>query len=146
MNIFPCRLRTLGWIGIMSFNLHKSHTLSISLQKDHLANPPIYFLNNHLEVLVIQNPGSHYRPWSFLGKPHFGWLGILRRSQSFFGTPEPLSTYNTSLEFPSVSILFTPCILCIHLVHPMHACFASCFCLLCPDTFSVRAFPRAWTL
>ena len=33
----------------MSFNPDKSHTLTISLQKEHLANPPIHFLNNPLE-------------------------------------------------------------------------------------------------
>ena len=33
----------------MSFIPDKSHTLTISLQKDHLATPPIYFLNNPLE-------------------------------------------------------------------------------------------------
>ena len=33
----------------MSFNPEQSHTLTISLQKDHTANPPIYFLNNPLK-------------------------------------------------------------------------------------------------
>ena len=37
----------------MSFNHDKSHILTISLQKDHLANP-IYFLNNPLEE--VQSP------------------------------------------------------------------------------------------
>ena len=33
----------------MSFNPDKSHTLTLSLQNDHLANPPINFLHNPLE-------------------------------------------------------------------------------------------------
>ena len=46
----------------MSFNPDKSHTLTISPQKDHPANPPIYFLNNPLEEVQSQNPGSPYQP------------------------------------------------------------------------------------
>ena len=33
----------------MSFNPDKSHTLMLSLRKDHMANPPIYLLSNPLE-------------------------------------------------------------------------------------------------
>ena len=33
----------------MSFNPDKSHILTFSLRKDHLANSPIYFLNNPLQ-------------------------------------------------------------------------------------------------
>ena len=34
----------------------------------------------------------------------------------------------------------------IHFVHPMHACFMSCFCLLRPDLFTVVSIPRASTM
>ena len=36
----------------MSFNPDKSHTLTMSLRKDHLENPPIHFLNNPLEEVL----------------------------------------------------------------------------------------------
>ena len=36
----------------MSFNPDKSQTLTLSLRKDHLENPPIYFLNNPLEGVL----------------------------------------------------------------------------------------------
>jgi len=48
----------------MSFNPGKSHTLTISLQKDCLANSPIHFLNNHLEEVQSVK-------FSFLGKLQF---------------------------------------------------------------------------
>ena len=36
----------------MSFNPDKSHTLTMSLRKDRLENPPIHFLNNPLEEVL----------------------------------------------------------------------------------------------
>ena len=36
----------------MSLNPDKSHTLTMSLRKDHLENPPIHFLNNPLEEVL----------------------------------------------------------------------------------------------
>ena len=36
----------------MPFNPDKSHTLTMSLRKDHLEKPPIHFLNNPLEEVL----------------------------------------------------------------------------------------------
>ena len=85
----------------MSFNPDKSHTLTMSLRKDHLEIPPIYFLNNPLEeVLSFKLLGltiCHDLSWeshiSNLASKASRRLGILRCAKSFFGPPELLTTY-----------------------------------------------------
>ncbi len=68
----------------MSFNPDKSHTLTMSLRKDRLENPPIHFLNNPLEeVLSFKLLGltiCHDLSWESHGKP-----GL--QSQSPTGNP-----------------------------------------------------------
>ena len=85
----------------MSFNPDKSHTLTLSLRKDCLENPPIHFLNNPLEeVLSFKLLGlticydlfweSHISNLASKASPR---LGILRRAKFFLGSPELLTTY-----------------------------------------------------
>ena len=74
----------------MSFNPDKSHTLTMSLQKDHLENSPIHFLNNPLEeVLSFKLLGltiCHDLTWekniSNLASKASHQLGILHRPSS----------------------------------------------------------------
>ena len=50
----------------------KSHTLTLSLRNDRLANPGIYFINNSLEkIQSLKLLALTLEPWSFLSKPHF---------------------------------------------------------------------------
>ena len=90
----------------MSFNPDKSHTLAVSLRKDHLANPPIYFLYNPLEAVqsfkLLGLSISHSLSWanhiSKLASKISCRLGILRRTKSLFDTPELLSTYTAFIR------------------------------------------------
>ena len=89
----------------MFFNPDKSHTLTMSLRKDHLqpptSNPPIYFLNNPLEeVLSLKLQGltiCHDLSWeshiSNLASKASCRLGILHCAKTFLGPPELLTTY-----------------------------------------------------
>ena len=85
----------------MSFNPDKSHTLTMSLQKDDLENPPNHFLNSPLEeVLSFKLLGltiCHDLSWenyiSNLASKSSCRLGILHRAKSFLGPPELLTTY-----------------------------------------------------
>ena len=84
----------------MSFNPDKSYTLTMSLRKDRLENPPIHFLNNPLEeVLSFRLLGlaiCHDLSWeshiSNLASKASRRLGILRRAKSFLGPPEFMTT------------------------------------------------------
>ena len=84
----------------MSFNPDKSHALTISLRKDHLANNPIYFLNNPLEEvqsfkllgLTINHDISWANYISKLAYKASCRLSILCRTKSFLGTPKLIST------------------------------------------------------
>jgi len=90
----------------MSFNPDKSHTLTISLQKDHLANPPFYSLNNPPEEvrsfsqlgLTISHDVSWTNSISKLASKANRQLGILHRSKSFLGTPDLLSTHKAFIR------------------------------------------------
>ena len=83
----------------MSFNPDKSHTLTMSLRKNRFEKTPRYFLNNPLEeVLSFKLLGltiCHDLSWeshiSNLASNASRRLGILRRAQSFLGTPELLT-------------------------------------------------------
>ena len=87
----------------MSFN--PDNSLPLSLWKDHLATLPNYFLNNPLEeVQSFKHLGltiSHDPSWanhiSKLASKSSNQLGILRRTKSFPGTPELLSTNKASI-------------------------------------------------
>ena len=76
----------------------------MSLQKDHLEPPTIYFLNNPLEeVLSFKLLGltlCHDLSWeshiSNLASKACCGLGILHRAKSFLGTPELLTKYKAS--------------------------------------------------
>ena len=69
----------------MSFNPDKSHTLTISLKKHHMANPPIYFLNNPLEeVKSLKCLGLAISRDLCLEKPH---LKVSLQSQLPTGHP-----------------------------------------------------------
>ncbi len=86
----------------------------MSLRKDRLYNPPIYFLNNPLqEVLslmllgltICHVLGKTTLP-SWPPKPVTDWaVGILCQAKSFLGTPELLTTYKaficSSMEYCS---------------------------------------------
>ena len=73
----------------------------MSLQKDRLENPPIYFLNNPLEeVLSFKLLGlsiCHDLSWqshiSKLVSKDSRRLGILYHAESFLGTREGLTMY-----------------------------------------------------
>ena len=90
----------------LSFNTDKSNTLTISLRKNHLANPPIYFLNNPLEEVqsfkLLGLTLSHDLSWanhiSKLASKASHQLGILHHTKSFLGKPELLSSYKASIH------------------------------------------------
>ena len=75
-------------------------TLTMSLRKDCLENPPIHFLNNYLEeVLSFKHLGltiCHDLSWeshiSNLASKASRRLGIRHRAKSFLGPPELLTT------------------------------------------------------
>ena len=80
--------------------------ISLSLHRDCLANPRIYFLNNHLEEvqslkllgLTINHDPSWVNHISKLTSKASRRLGILRRTKSSLGTPELLSTYKAFIH------------------------------------------------
>ena len=90
----------------MSFNPDKSHTLTMSLGKDHLVPTPIYFLNNPLEEVLSFKHLSlticHDLSWeshiSKLASKASRQLGILRLATSFLGSPEFLTTYKAFIS------------------------------------------------
>ena len=84
----------------VSFNPDKSRDHDISFQKNHLANPPIYFLNSPLEeVQSFKLPGLTIS-YDLFSANHISKLasnvsrrlGILRHTNYCLGTPELLFT------------------------------------------------------
>ena len=101
-----------SYIWNMSFNTDKSHALTVSLQKDRLANPTNYFFLTILlrkfshsnfwvqsfgsEVAIPTLPMRYDLCWanhiSKMASKASRRLDILHRTKSFLGTPELLST------------------------------------------------------
>ena len=106
-----CKITNWSNMWNMSFNPDKSHTLTVSLRKDCLETPSIYFHNNPLEeVLSFKLMGltiCHDLFWeshiSNLASKASRRRGNLRRSKSFLG---PLGlhvqTYNIQSFRPNV--------------------------------------------
>ena len=90
----------------MSFNPDKYHILTTSLRKDRLANPPIYFLNNPLEVvqsfkflgLTISHDLSVANNILKLASKASCRMDIFHHTKSFLGTPELLSIYKAFIS------------------------------------------------
>ena len=83
----------------MSFTPDKSHTPTMSLQKDHLEPPnppPSTFLEEVLSFTLLAFTICHDLSWEShiykLVSKASRRMGILQRAKSFLGTPELLTT------------------------------------------------------
>ena len=109
----------------MSFNPDKSHTLTMSLRKDHLENSPIHFLNNPLEEVLSFNLMGlticHDLSWeshiSNVASKANRRLGILHRAKSLLGPPELLTTYKAFIL--SLMEYFSPLLVCVLLLRTL---------------------------
>ena len=122
------RITTWSNTRNMSFNHDKYHTLTMSLRKDRIANPPIYLLNKPLEKFSNSNFWASNSTMIFIGKNYTSKLSSKVSSRLDNG------------HLPSCNILPWHIWALIHLqgLHPqvdgvllsplgwLHCCFTHC--------------------